>query len=84
MGNTQEKHIIWSVVWNILSIYWEFHHPNCSSLHHFSEGWAQPPTSCVILSNQRLGDDRHGLVILAQFAQIKSKQSHSNFTKVDN
>jgi len=26
--------------WNIFyfSIYWEFHKPNCYSLHHFSEG----------------------------------------------
>ena len=30
----------WLVVWNIFyfSIYWECHHPNWLSLHHFSEG----------------------------------------------
>ena len=34
------KHI-WLVVWNIfyVSIYWECHHPNWLSLHHFSEGY---------------------------------------------
>ena len=31
---------IYMVVWNMFyfSIYWEFHHPNWLSLHHFSEG----------------------------------------------
>ena len=34
---------IWLVVWNMIFYmtfpsYWECHHPNCYSLHHFSEG----------------------------------------------
>ena len=45
----------WLVVtgtWMFFSIYWECHHPNCYSLHHFSEGlfysttnqlWIIPP-----------------------------------------
>ena len=33
-------HHHWLVLWNMtfFSIYWECHHPNCYSLHHFSEG----------------------------------------------
>ena len=32
--------IYWLVVWNMFyfSIYWACHHPNCYSVHHFSEG----------------------------------------------
>ena len=33
----------WLVVWNIFLFfpsYWECHHPNCYSLHDFSEGWS--------------------------------------------
>ena len=40
---------IWLVVWNMAFIApfsWEYHHPNWSELHHFSEGWLkhQPET----------------------------------------
>ena len=38
----------WLVVWSMsydFPFSWECHHPNWLSLHHFSEGWAQPPTS---------------------------------------
>ena len=40
INQTIETNNIWLVVWNMFffSIFWEFHHPNCYSLHHFSEG----------------------------------------------
>ena len=39
------------VVWNIFyfPIYWEFHHPNWLSLHHFSEGLVQTTNQIITI-----------------------------------
>ena len=43
MGDPQVTMGFWVVVWNMnfmsFPSYWECHHPNCYSLHHFSEGY---------------------------------------------
>ena len=53
------------------SIYWECHHPNCYSLHHFSEGWrAQPPTNgSWRFSRSRRSGGTSALPALLRFAE---------------